>query len=138
RSLAAKDAVNSVALSPDGKMIAGACKDGTVKVWNNLDNKELFNLTGHAGPVLSVAFSANNLLLVSTGADRTVRFWNAANGQPVAVVGAHTAAGNAVVFNPNNVAAYSTGDDGVLKFWTVPPTVSRNLAAPPADLVTAV
>ena len=50
RDFAQADAVNAVALSPDGKKVAGAGKDGIVKLWNAADGKELFALKGHAGP----------------------------------------------------------------------------------------
>ena len=82
------DAVNAVALSPDGTKLAGAGKDGLVKIWTAADGKELFSLAGHAGPVLGVAFAANGQLLVSSGADKTLRFWNPANGQAAGVIGA--------------------------------------------------
>ena len=138
QSLRHADAVNAVAVSPDGKKVAGAGKDGLVKLWNAADGKELFSLAGHAGAVLGVAFSANGQLLVSCGADKTLRFWNpATTAKPVAVVGAHTGPVTAVALNPNGNAAYSAGDDGVLKFWTLPPTPARALAAPHGDAVTA-
>ena len=103
------DAVTAVALSPDGKILAGgaAGKDGTVKLWNSADGKELFSLKGHSGAVTDVAFSGNGQLLASAGADRTVRFWNPANGQALGSIGAHAAPVNAVLVNGNSTAAYS-------------------------------
>src|SRR5262249_59272083 len=82
-------AADAVAVSPDGTRVAGAGKDGKVKVWNAADGKELFTLTGHDGPVTGLAFSGNGQLLVSCGKDRTLRYWNPATGKPVAAVGAH-------------------------------------------------
>jgi WD40 repeat protein len=122
------DAVNAVALSPDGTRLAGAAKDSTVKIWNTADGKQLFNLAGHAGPVLGVAFSANGQL-ASCGGDKTVRIWNATNGQAIGTLGAHATAVNAVVLAPGANAAFSAGDDGLIKIWNLPPKAPRNLPA---------
>ena len=50
RDYAMADAVNAVAVSPDGKTVAGAGKDGLVKLWNAADGKELFTLTATTAP----------------------------------------------------------------------------------------
>ena len=91
--------------APTARSVAGAGKDGIVKVWNTADGKELFTLAGHAGPVTGVAYSANGQMLVSCGADKTLRFWNPANGQPVGRRRRpRRRRVTAVAFNPNNNA----------------------------------
>jgi WD40 repeat protein len=127
RTFADKDAINAVALNPDGKFLATAGKDGSVKIWSAGDFKQLYNLTGHTGPVTGVAFSANGQVLASSGADRTIRFWNPIKGQPIAFVGAHGGSVNALAIHPNNTTAYSVGEDGLLKFWQIPPAPRRTI-----------
>ncbi|WP_375467236.1 caspase family protein, partial [uncultured Nostoc sp.] len=51
------NAVNSVAFSPDGKTIASASADKTVKLWDAATGKEITTLKGHSDAVYSVAFS---------------------------------------------------------------------------------
>ena len=127
RTLTDNDGINAIALNPDGKFLATAGKDGSVKIWNTGDFKQLYNMPGHTGPVTGVAFSANGQILASSGADRTIRFWNPIKGQPIAFIGAHAGSVNAVAISPNNTTAFSVGEDGLLKFWQIPPAPGRTL-----------
>src|SRR5262249_17214647 len=53
------DKVFAVAFSPDGKRLASAAADRTIKVWDAVTGQELFTLRGHHDPVRSVCFSPN-------------------------------------------------------------------------------
>lgn len=121
--------VNAVAVTADGKLIAGACKDGSIKLWNAADGKPAGNLVGHPGGATGVAFSANGLLLASVGVDATLRYWDPVKGVQLGVVGAHSSAVNGVGLHPSNNNVYTIGEDGFLKFWQLPPVPSRALPA---------
>ncbi|WP_249100110.1 WD40 repeat domain-containing protein [Argonema galeatum] len=60
-----------MAWSPDGKVIATASSDGTVKLWNS-QGILLRTLTGHTGVVRKAAFSPN--LPLETGFLEETRF----------------------------------------------------------------
>jgi WD40 repeat protein len=62
---------------PDGKRLATAGEDHTVKLWDLETGQEVLTLRGHGARVWSVAFSPDGQQLVSSSQDGTVRIWDA-------------------------------------------------------------
>lgn len=74
---AATPLVVDMAFSPDGRTLASAGVDRTIRLWNLHTHKPLgVPLTGHTGAVFGVAFSRDGRTLASAGEDRTIRLWN--------------------------------------------------------------
>jgi len=72
-------------VSPDGRLIASAggveSRDGTVKLWDVQNRRQVRTLTGHSGSVLTLVFSADSRLLSSGAEDDTIRVWDVASGR---------------------------------------------------------
>lgn len=62
-----------VAFSADGKRLASAGWDHTVKVWDAMNGQETLTLKGHTNRVTSVAFSPDWRWLASTSADKRAK-----------------------------------------------------------------
>jgi hypothetical protein len=75
--------VFSVCFSPDGRRLAGASGDQTVKVWDAQTGQEQLTLKGHTQPVLSVCFSPDGKRVVAENDRGAVRSWDAHTGQEV-------------------------------------------------------
>jgi WD40 repeat protein len=70
--------VYSVAISPDGKLLAvggGDWSRGSVKVYDFATSKQVAELTGYSSLVHSLAFTADSQRLATGGGDKTVRIW---------------------------------------------------------------
>ncbi|MDF5729775.1 MAG: AAA-like domain-containing protein [Rhizonema sp. PD38] len=67
--------VYEASFSPDGKTIATASGDKTIKLWQK-DGRLLRTLKGHSAGVYSVSYSLDGLLLASASEDKTVKLWS--------------------------------------------------------------
>jgi WD40 repeat protein len=110
--------INAVAFSRDGRRLASAGADGTVRVWDRQTGEALRTLRGHEGAVLAVAFSPEGRL-ASGGADHTARLWDGEGNEVLALRG-HTVDVASVAFSPDGtrLATGGGGDErGELKVW---------------------
>src|SRR4051794_14282822 len=75
--------VISLAISPDGALLAAASIGGSVAVIDRKTRELARTLVGPGLPVWSVAFLPDSRTVLTGGADNIIRRWNAATGEPV-------------------------------------------------------
>ncbi|HET6878881.1 MAG TPA: serine/threonine-protein kinase, partial [Pirellulales bacterium] len=78
-----KKAVNSVAWSPDGKILASASDDKTVILWDVATRRQAAKLEGHDGKVLDVAYSPNGCHIACQTAPGTIYIRDSTSGRTV-------------------------------------------------------
>jgi len=109
--------VHTVAFSPNSRLVASGCQDGTIKFWEVSTQKSWSAAEQHKNSVRSVAFSPDGRLLASAGDDRFVRHWDPDNGRLVRTLKKHSAALRCVTFSPNGKIVAAAGSDGAIKLW---------------------
>ena len=66
----------SLALSPDGKLLAEANWDKTIRVYDVKTGKILHQFRGHEGQIDAFAFAPDGNILASASYDGTVLLWS--------------------------------------------------------------
>jgi WD40 repeat protein len=109
------DGVIAVAFSPDGKTLASASNDKTVKLWDAGSGKALQTLKGHSSEVHAVAFSPDGKTLASY--DKTVKLWDVGLGKALQTFKGHSDWIKAVAFSPDGKMLASASFDKTVKLW---------------------
>jgi WD40 repeat protein len=113
------DKITAIAFSPDGRVLASASDDHTVKLWEVPSGVEIRTLMGHLDTVRAIAFSPNGRWLASASYDKTIKVWDASSGTELATIHNRTNMPfNAVSFDPQNRWVASIDADGqTLILW---------------------
>lgn len=117
RNLKMNDDVVVVAVSPDGKHIAVALLDCTVKVFFMDSLKFFLSLYGHKLPVLCMDISSDGDLIVTGSADKNLKIWGLDFGDCHKSLFAHADNVEAVKFVKNTHYMFSVGRDRLVKYW---------------------
>jgi eukaryotic-like serine/threonine-protein kinase len=131
--------VSSIAISPDGKMLASGSLDHLVKLWRITDGTLISKLQGHSSGVNSVAYSPDGQMLASVSADGAVKLWRVKdatlmNTLPTEYWGDF----NSVTFSPDGQMLALGSGDGMVALWGINPNISGNSLRGGSDIVSSV
>ncbi len=131
-------AVSSVALNSNGRCVATASGDGTIKIWDAESGRVLISLEGHGRSVNSVAWSPDGQRLASGSDDSAVKVWDAESGRVLISLEGHGNWVNSVAWSPDGRRLASGSDDSTVKVWDTESGRALNSLEGHGDLVTSV
>ena len=114
------DAVQSVALSPDGKIIASASDDGTVKLWELEGDKPspIKEIKDQGGWVRAVVFLSDRQI-ITAGQDKNIKIIDIASGKVVKTLSGHTNLVNNLAIAPASDLLASGSYDNNVNIWQI-------------------
>jgi WD40 repeat protein len=113
-TIAHVDAPTSVAVSPDGTLIACGQQNGAIAIVSSQGNAPPRLLHGHGAQVTHVTFSHDGLHLASSSVDGSARWWDLASGTS-RVIAQHSTSLWALALSPDDRLLASGGSDHAVK-----------------------
>lgn len=121
KSLKTDRQMDMIRFSPDGKLLAAGCQDGSIRRWDE-QLAELPPLTGHGGWVQAIAFHGDGKRLFSADTHGGLRCWPAAEKEPKPLWGnerAHDGWIRALAISLDGKSLATCGRDQTVRLFSV-------------------
>jgi WD40 repeat protein len=124
--------IGTLAVSHDGKWLATAGTDFTIRLWDLTITKPTpIILVGHKALISTLIFTPGDDRLISTSYDKTIMIWNLAGSDPgysSIVIQAHDSEITGAVLSPDGRQLATCSTDNTVRLWNLS---SSNPAAQP-------
>lgn len=111
------DIIYALIFSPDGKLLASAGYDRTIKIWNASTFADPKLLQDHSDAIHSLSFHPDGKLLASAAADRAVKVWDIESGKRLYTLSDATDGLYAVAWSPDGKHLAAGGIDKSIRVW---------------------
>lgn len=112
--------VKALALSPDGRYLAGGSESGSVYLWDlENDNEEKSLYIKGGAPVNAITFSKDGKMIAIGDQDGDVILWDMVESKQIRRLTGHTATITDLEFSEDNSLLASTSFDGTARVWVM-------------------
>lgn len=111
--------VRTIALHPDGHLLASGGDDGVVKLWQFPSGEFLGELPGQSNWIRKIIFSYDGNLIAASSEDGKIQVWSIVSRKTVNLFEAHEGRVWEIAFCPNGKAILSGSDDQQIKLWSL-------------------
>lgn len=120
RLLGHNGAIYTLAVGPEGMLLASAGYDRTVRLWDLEIGRERSVLQGHTRSVQGVAFNANHRTLITAGEDGTARVWQiGAQASDTVEIEKSGETLRAAAVSANGETLIAGGPDRMVRVWAL-------------------
>lgn len=111
--------VQAIALSPDGKLLVTATDEGTIKLWDVAESRDLMTLSQEPAEVNCLGFSLEGTR-IAAGVGHRVRLWDQGGRSLPSLAGVdHTYTIRCLAFSPDGKTLATGSRDHVIKLWNL-------------------
>jgi dipeptidyl aminopeptidase/acylaminoacyl peptidase len=111
------DCIFAVAISPDGKRVACAGADRSIRVYSTETQALICTIEDHADWILDLAFSPDGKLLASASRDKTSKVFDVEKKESLVTFPGHGEAVTSVAWLPDGKTIVTGGADNQLRWW---------------------
>lgn len=109
--------IRSIALSPDGRLVAAGGDKGTVQCLDTSTGELRHTFKTSSEVVKSLVFNPDGTTLACTGDNGAINMWNLSAGRILCSLRGHTGPVNSLAFRPDGKMLVSGSDDNDIIFW---------------------
>jgi WD40 repeat protein len=131
--------VHSLAVSPDGKVLAVDSADGFLHLWSVATGEKLRHIDTQHGLFgwrhsVVLAFSPDGRTLAAWGTENAIRFWDVRTGKERAAPDAHRGTVCTVAFSADGRSIATAGEDRRVRLWSPSDGRPQRSLSPPKSV----
>ncbi len=73
--------IHKVVVSPDDRLVANACSDGRISIWQMDSGQNVLNIRAHSSYVVGIVFTTDSRRLISGSFDKYIKIWDIDSGE---------------------------------------------------------